>query len=293
MEQMLPVVYVAFLVWVIWWDLRTLTIPAEITLFGTLAGLIAVTFFGNAVLPQQGGHSLNFYSGLEPLLGTYAKHDVAELLLGLLVICFWFLACIHYPARFSRGFLVATRLWLRHAYQNARRRLHWLSLLFVIWFTLTIWAWKGPAWDNLFNSLVGCGFGMLTCWICRIGLSLAARQEALGFGDVHLQGMIGAWGGWQICFLNPVVGVIVLLPFVVLLVLYACRKGGRAFPFAFGPFLAIGAIATHFGWWKIAPVYAVATELTCDFGLQSAVLVVGSLFFFMCFLLGVLLRVRR
>lgn len=293
MEQTLLLVYVAFLVWVIWWDLRTLTIPAEITHFGTLAGLLATTFFGKSLFPQQKGQALHFYSGLEPLLGEAAKHDAFELCLGLLVICFWFLASIHHPPRFERGASIASRLWLRHAFRHASRTLNWLSFLLAIWFTLTIWAWKGPAWDNLFNSLIGCGFGLLTCWIFRIGISLAAGQEALGFGDVHLQGMVGAWSGWQICLFNPVLGVITLLPVVICLIVYACAKGGRGFPFAFGPFLAVGAMAAHFGWWKIAPFYAGAAELTCEFGLSAAITVLGVTFLLMCVLVAVMLRIRR
>ena len=70
-------------------------------------------------------------------------------------------------------------------------------------------------------------------------------REAMGFGDVHLMGMIGAFFGWS--------GVVFTLFGASLLAIVAAVFGrigfGRALPF--GPFLAMAAIGWVLGGWKI------------------------------------------
>lgn len=70
-------------------------------------------------------------------------------------------------------------------------------------------------------------------------------REAMGFGDVHLMGMIGAFLGWS--------GAVYSLFAASLLALLAAIFGrigfGRQLPF--GPFLAIAAITWVLGGWKL------------------------------------------
>lgn len=70
-------------------------------------------------------------------------------------------------------------------------------------------------------------------------------REAMGFGDVHLMGMIGAFFGWS--------GVVFSLFGASLLALVAAIFGrigfGRQLPF--GPFLAMAALAWLWGGWKL------------------------------------------
>ena len=74
-------------------------------------------------------------------------------------------------------------------------------------------------------------------------------REAMGFGDVHLLGMIGAFFGWA--------SVWFALFAASLLALVAALIGrigfGRALPF--GPFLALGALGWMFGGWKLWQAY--------------------------------------
>lgn len=67
----------------------------------------------------------------------------------------------------------------------------------------------------LFSSLVGMAVGAGMIWGVRIVGTWALRREAMGFGDVTLMGMIGAFLGWQPCvaifFLAPFVGIAFLL----------------------------------------------------------------------------------
>ena len=74
-------------------------------------------------------------------------------------------------------------------------------------------------------------------------------REAMGMGDVHLLGMIGAFFGWT--------GVFFALFSASLLALVAALIGrvgfGKALPF--GPFLAMGAGVWMFGGWKLFAWY--------------------------------------
>ena len=75
--------------------------------------------------------------------------------------------------------------------------------------------------------------------------SAVIPREAMGMGDVHLLGMIGAFFGWT--------GVLFSLFGASLFAIVAALIGrigfGRQLPF--GPFLAMGAVAWMFGGWKL------------------------------------------
>ena len=75
--------------------------------------------------------------------------------------------------------------------------------------------------------------------------SVVIPREAMGFGDVHLMGMIGAFFGWS--------GVLFALFASSIFALVAALIGrigfGRQLPF--GPFLAMGALTWVFGGWKL------------------------------------------
>jgi len=70
-------------------------------------------------------------------------------------------------------------------------------------------------------------------------------REAMGMGDVHLLGMIGAFFGWS--------GVLFALFSSSIFALFAALVGrigfGKQLPF--GPFLILGAVAWMFGGWRL------------------------------------------
>lgn len=70
-------------------------------------------------------------------------------------------------------------------------------------------------------------------------------REAMGMGDVHLLGMIGAFFGWT--------GVFFSLFSASLFAIIAALIGRVGFgkPLPFCPFLALGATAWMFGGWKL------------------------------------------
>ena len=79
--------------------------------------------------------------------------------------------------------------------------------------------------------------GGVAVWLVRIVGSLALGQEAMGFGDVTLMGMIGAFLGWQ-----PALLVFFLAPFTgVLIAVSQWLLTGRK-DIAYGPFLCLAAL---------------------------------------------------
>ena len=70
-------------------------------------------------------------------------------------------------------------------------------------------------------------------------------REAMGFGDVHLLGMIGAFFGWSGVFFSLFAASVYAIIWAVI-----GRIGfGRQLPF--GPFLALGSLTWAFGGWKL------------------------------------------
>ena len=75
-----------------------------------------------------------------------------------------------------------------------------------------VWRLGGTWWVGLPTALVGMAGGAGLIWLARIFGSAALGREAMGFGDVTLMGMIGAFLGWQTClivfFLAPLAGLV-------------------------------------------------------------------------------------
>jgi leader peptidase (prepilin peptidase)/N-methyltransferase len=70
-------------------------------------------------------------------------------------------------------------------------------------------------------------------------------REAMGMGDIHLLGMIGAFFGWAGVFFSLFAGSV----FAIIAALIGRIGFGKQLPF--GPFLAMGSLAWAFGGWKL------------------------------------------
>lgn len=75
--------------------------------------------------------------------------------------------------------------------------------------------------------------------------SVVIPREAMGMGDVHLLGMIGAFFGWTGVFFSLFSASI----FAIVAAIIGRIGFGKQLPF--GPFLAMGAVAWMFGGWKL------------------------------------------
>ncbi len=98
-----------------------------------------------------------------------------------------------------------------------------------------------PALRSVLASVLGMCAGGGATWAIRAVGSWVFRREAMGFGDVKLMAMIGAFLGWQSALLTMFLGCIFG---AVLGGLGSLLGRGTVIPF--GPYLALGAIVTLF-----------------------------------------------
>jgi leader peptidase (prepilin peptidase)/N-methyltransferase len=111
-------------------------------------------------------------------------------------------------------------------------------------------------WVGMTGLLVGAG---VTQSVRLLG-SLAFRREAMGFGDVTLMGMIGAFMGWQAAILTFFLAAFIGLGHALWKVAKAVKKlitrrkvtsADRELPF--GPYLSMAAAVLLLSWCRIWP----------------------------------------
>jgi prepilin signal peptidase PulO-like enzyme (type II secretory pathway) len=106
-----------------------------------------------------------------------------------------------------------------------------------------VWWLGGMHWQGLCTSLIGLAFGGALIWGVRIVGAWALQKEAMGFGDVTLVAMIGAFLGWQ-----PSLLAFFLAPFAALFIAVAQWLITRKHEIAFGPYLCLGALILIVRW---------------------------------------------
>lgn len=146
-----------------------------------------------------------------------------------------------------------------------------------------------PRWASaLVASLAGFLVGGGVTWAIRIVGTALFRKEAMGFGDVKLMAMIGAFLGWQSALLTMFLGC-----------LFGAVGGGlgvllgRGNVIPFGPFLALGAVVCLF--WRDAIVYVLFTAWP-EWQSQNPAaqwLVLGTSLVLLLLLFAVVRRARR
>jgi leader peptidase (prepilin peptidase)/N-methyltransferase len=105
------------------------------------------------------------------------------------------------------------------------------------------WLANHPHLHGLAWSVAGLLVGGGVTWLARGASALVLGKQALGFGDVTLMAMIGAYLGWQ-----PVLIVFLLAPLCAIVVgLPARLAAGRPY-LPYGPFLALAAVLVLFTW---------------------------------------------
>jgi len=223
-------------------DFDEKTIPDEITIPGTLCGLLLAAAWpdmglpvAQPIVPLPVAPPLNAY---QPLLLTSTSTWPAWLdgnwgfCIGSAIFVAWCVALIPALATLRRGF------WrgLLFYFASIRRGTAWWKMLLLAVLgsvvIFVVWRGDGKNWQALLSSLVGLGFGGGLVWAVRIAGRLALHKEAMGFGDVTLMAMIGAFLGWQASLM-----IFFGAPFLALLVavVQAISTGRRDIPY--GPYL--------------------------------------------------------
>lgn len=228
-------------------DFDEQTIPDSITIPGTLVGLVLAACWPASLLPVV---TLRAPLTVSTLLLTSPNSWPAwldgpwGLALGCAIFVGWCLALIPATCTLRRGWLKGTQYYLASAIRGSE----WWKLLLVAAVGCcaisSVWTLGGPArWQSLLTALAGVGFGGLLIWSVRIVGQAALHKEAMGFGDVTLMAMIGAFLGWQttlvVFFLSPAAALFIAVSQWAL-------TGRR--DIAFGPYLCLSAVIVIVFW---------------------------------------------
>lgn len=272
-------------------DLDQRLIPDPITVTGTLIALAFAAVWPEFRLPQvvQGLAAipaiepLHFMSP-DPLPDWHRAPIGLALMIGIWVG--WILAL--YPktivaGRGLRGLAMMAASMVRVLRPRRLKVRSWFRRQALILLTigavglvLIPWLWfsfDADHKDSFFGAFVGLGFAGLMVWLIRIVGGYALGQEAMGFGDVTLMAMIGAFLGWQ-----PALLIFAFAPFAGLIVTVANYLATRENELAFGPYLCVSAVGVLFFWhpvwdWASHGVFAIGTRTL------AVVLVVGLAMF--------------
>ena len=178
---------------------------------------------------------------------------VESLAIGLACWWLWCVALMPRPWHPRHGWWRAVQLSLARL---RRERVTYRIVLMGLCGSAVIavfWLKTGTRWQALLSALVGMAAAGALVWIVRVLGTLALRREAMGFGDVTLMAMLGAFLGWQPCllifFLAPLAGLVLG---IVQLLLF------RENEIPYGPFLCIAAATVVAAW---EPVWAWARDL--------------------------------
>ena len=282
-------------------------IPDEITFPGTLIGLLLVTLAPCVLLPNVekrfaapvSGVALEQRDGGRVIApngeGVYLEpaHVAApgqwpallaggqrRISLAIGLGCFWLWCFALTDRRWPRCGPTGKklRLVLARIHRDLTRRPLRESLIAGTLLIAMVWFAGGDHWLGLLSALVGMAVGGMVVWAVRIIGTAVLRREAMGFGDVTLMMMVGAFLGWQACpiifFLAPAAGL-------VLAILNLVLHGDKAIPF--GPFLCLAAMFVIVRW---ADVWVAGEVIFAQGWLVPAVLT--SCFVLLAVLLGLL-----
>ena len=106
---------------------------------------------------------------------------------------------------------------------------------------------------DLQTAVIGAAVGYLILWIVFWTFKLLTGKEGMGYGDFKMLAAIGAWFGWTmipaVILLASLIGSIVGISMIVF------AKQGKNIPIPFGPYLAIGGIASLFWGKQLSQLY--------------------------------------
>lgn len=91
-------------------------------------------------------------------------------------------------------------------------------------------------YTDLTSAVIGAVAGYLALWLVYHGFKLLTKKEGMGFGDLKLLAMLGAWMGWQ--YLPQIILLSSLVGSVIGISLILFRGHQRQIPIPFGPYLA-------------------------------------------------------
>lgn len=250
-------------------DIDEKTIPQEITDYGTVLGLVLATLVPLSLPPHLAtrpkasiaGVAANLPAGFQmQQVGLYVEPTTCvapnewpptlggapnwqSLAIGLACYLLWCYALAPGLWRRSRGLVFGLRVLLARAARELARPRRMVLIALGAATIVGVWWYGSAPWVGLLTGLVGMIGASGMVWAMRIVGTVALRREALGFGDVTLMMMIGAFLGWQagvvIFFMAPIAALAVGLLQMIL------RRDDEIF---YGPFLCLATLAVMIRW---------------------------------------------
>ncbi|HOP76974.1 MAG TPA: A24 family peptidase [Thermogutta sp.] len=251
------------------WDEKL--IPDSVTIPGTLLALILAASLSTSQLPHGIVHRAVF---LGDDVMEFGKPEYSYLTfsapyawpkafggqphghgLSLGLACWWLWCFALMPRRWYRrkGFWKSLKMMCARLYRS--RVTGGLVVMGLIGSAGILFTWivGGSHWQALLSALVGMAASALLAWVVRLVGSMVLDREALGFGDVTLMAMLGAYLGWQpgiiLFFLAPFAGLVVAIIILIL---------RRETEIPYGPFLCLGALVTIVFW---RPIWGFASRI--------------------------------
>ncbi|MCU0718564.1 MAG: A24 family peptidase [Pirellula sp.] len=236
-------------------DFDERTIPDAITVPGTLFAMLGSSLYPQWRLQEyepNGADALRHITPNSPY-GEFSPEWLQSSTAGLfLAIFFWAAWCFSLMDRVwitRRGWKKAFVYFLE-ILRRSPSTLPKLGLLavggVVIGIAHNILSPEG--WEGLFSSLFGMAMGGALVWSFRIVASAVMGREALGFGDVTLMAMVGAFTGWQAVWISFFLAPLFGLLFVI--TIYVITKDGST---PFGPYLSLSVAVTVLKWKEVWP----------------------------------------
>lgn len=241
---LLPLLVVATFI-----DFDEQTIPDAITLPGTALGLLLSAVIPAGALPIVMRPAANGIQQVVPLdllspLDWESRWDGATgVVVGVGCWAAWCLAIVPRTWTTRRGWRKAFVYLVSSIVRSG-----WLPRIATVFalgaasIGFTWWV-GGMHWRGLLSGLYGMAFSGGMVWLIRVAAGIALGEEAMGFGDVTLMGMIGAFLGWQAGLL-----AFFLAPAGALVVSVGQWLLTRRRDIAFGPYLCVGAAGVVGAW---------------------------------------------
>lgn len=230
-------------------DIDEQTIPDEIVVPGTLLGLLLAAAMPAGRLPDvtdplgPAAVSMHLASPDAWPQGLEGYPQVWPLALAWGCLGVWCLALLPRTWHARHGWRRAWGLlWARVVREPASKCILVIGLAAAA-AIVGLWWLGGVRWQSLLSALVGMASGLGLVWSVRLIGGWTLRREAMGFGDVTLLAMIGAFLGWQaallVFFVAPFAGLVIgVVRWVI--------KRDNVLPY--GPFLCVGALAVIVRW---------------------------------------------
>ena len=233
-------------------DVDEKIIPDAISRSGTFVGLILAAVWPWSLLPDVcmqpvGGWTFDFLhitTSPNPWpVWLNGAPNGGSLAIALACWALWCLAILSRTWYDHHGWRKALVLCWARLVRQADTYIIASMCLVGIFFITGVWLQGGDNWAALLTALVGMAVGGGIIWIVRIIGRAVLNQEAMGFGDVTLMAMIGAFLGWQCCLI-----IFFLAPFAALAIGLVRLVLIRDREIPYGPFLCLAALIVIVYW---------------------------------------------